>query len=69
MAVDSVSTRISAQAVRAKHDADQAKPDGRAKQDGKEKQRRREPSSESSESHAVLNERGQSTGKLIDITA
>ena len=68
MAVDSVSTRISAQAVRAKHDADQAKSDGRARQDGKG-QRRREPSSAPSDSHAVLNERGQPTGKLIDITA
>lgn len=68
MAIDSVSYTSNTQAVRAKHDADQAKPDGRFGSAGKDK-RRRNPSSGSSEQQAVVNEHGQPTGKLIDTTA
>ncbi|MFA7269391.1 MAG: hypothetical protein WC073_08615 [Sterolibacterium sp.] len=63
MAIDSAISNIGLLKVSPGHD-DKAKQGGH-KQDGKKKQ----PPEESAGPHPILNEQGQTTGKLIDITA
>lgn len=54
------------QTVRPATEAERERPDGRSKRDG-----RKQPADDSAhdETHPIPNDRGQITGKLIDVTA
>lgn len=66
MTIEPVVASIITNAVRPKPDADQARPDDHAKRDGREDQSKKD---QHAETQPVLNDQGQITGKLIDISA
>jgi len=55
--------------VKQKHDAECVGSDGHPRHYDPGKQQRHEQSPDAPEPHPVINEQGQTTGKVVDITA